>query len=196
MFDRVTANFEKVVLVLNIGTFIDPSFFADNDRLSAIVLGYQGGMEGGNAVADIICGMANPSGKLTDTYAPLDDYPSYQGYNLSDEYVEYNEDIYVGYRFFNTVPSAQKKVCFPFGFGLSYTSFYIKCDKAELKDNSIYITVSVTNTGDTAGKEVVQVYSAYNGDSVQRPKKELRAFKKTRLLSAGETESLCLSFEL
>lgn len=196
IFDRVTANFEKVVLVLNIGTFIDPSFFADNDRVSAIVLGYQGGMEGGNAVADIICGRANPSGKLTDTYARLDDCPSYQGYNLSDEYVEYNEDIYVGYRFFDTVPNAQKKVCFPFGFGLSYTTFYIKYDKAELKDNSIYITVSVTNTGDTAGKEVVQVYSAYNGNSVQRPQKELRAFKKTRLLSAGETETLCLSFEL
>ena len=196
MLDTATSNFKNVVLVLNIGSLIDPSYFANNDKLSSIILGYQGGMEGGRALADIICGKVNPSGKLTDTYAKLNDYPSTATYHESEKYVEYTEDIYVGYRYFETVSGAKNKICFPFGFGLSYTTFDIKVDAFSSNEKSIILNVTVKNTGKMSGKEVVEVYSSLSNSKIQRPELELRAYKKTKLMKPDEEQKITLKFQI
>ena len=128
-----------------------------------MLLAWQAGIEGGLAVADILCGDVNPSGKLVDTFAgSFDDYPSSANFNESEDYVEYTEDIYVGYRYFETIPGAAEKVNYPFGYGLSYTSFAIEGVSAQLQEMNgvaqIVAQASVTNTGSMAGKEVVQLY--------------------------------------
>ena len=124
MVADVTAAFRKVVVVLNVGGMVDTSWFAHNDKISSVLLAWQGGMEGAMAEADILCGDVTPSGKLTDTFAAsFDDYPSSSNFNDSEDYVCYTDDIFVGYRYFETIPGAAEKVNYPFGFGLSYTSF-------------------------------------------------------------------------
>ena len=124
MVETVTGNFDRVIVVLNVGGMVDTSWFFANDRIQAVLLAWQGGIEGGLAAADLLCGEVSPSGKLTDTFAgSFDDYPSSEGFNESEDYVEYTEDIYVGYRYFETISGAAGKVNYPFGYGLSYTSF-------------------------------------------------------------------------
>ncbi len=106
----MTANFEKVVVVLNVGGMVDTSWFCDSEKIQGVLLAWQGGMEGGLAAADLLCGDVNPSGKLTDTFArTFDDYPSSAGFNESEDYVDYTEDIYVGYRYFETIPGAARR---------------------------------------------------------------------------------------
>lgn len=193
MVDLVLQYFDKVILVLNVGGMVDTSWFKDNDKIKAVLMAWQAGMEGGLAAADILCGDVNPSGKLVDTFASrLEDYPSTAGFHKSDKYVEYNEDIYVGYRYFETVPGAARKVNYPFGFGLSYTEFQIDVKKTDVNEEWLSTQVAVTNVGDRAGKEVIQLYSSAPAGKLGKPAKELKAFTKTRLLLPGETQVITL----
>ena len=110
-------------------------------------------------MAELLLGKGNPSGKLTDTFAAsLDDYPSTENFHESCDYVNYTEDIYVGYRYFETIPGAKEKVIYPFGYGLSYTDFRVHTDSVWETSKHIFAEVHVTNTGNMAGKEVVQLY--------------------------------------
>lgn len=193
MVDTVTANFDKVVVVLNVGGMVDTSWFRNNDRIQSVLLAWQGGIEGGLAAADLLCGDGNPSGKLTDTFAgSFDDYPSSAGFNDSEDYVDYNEDIYVGYRYFETIPGAASKVNYPFGYGLSYTTFLVEIVGAREEQGKVKAEVRVTNTGDRSGKEVIQLYYSAPQGVLGKPGKVLGAFKKTRLLLPGESQFLSL----
>ena len=193
MVDTVTANFEKVVVVLNVGGMVDTSWFCDSEKIQGVLLAWQGGMEGGLAAADLLCGDVNPSGKLTDTFArTFDDYPSSAGFNESEDYVDYTEDIYVGYRYFETIPGAAEKVNYPFGFGLSYTEFAIEPLRAGEEDGTICVDVRVTNMGSRAGKEVVQLYYRAPQGVLGKPLEVLGAFAKTELLGAGQSQVLRL----
>ena len=193
MVETVTANFEKVVVVLNVGGMVDTSWFCNSEKIQGVLLAWQGGMEGGLAAADLLCGDVNPSGKLTDTFArTFDDYPSSAGFNESEDYVDYTEDIYVGYRYFETIPGAAEKVNYPFGFGLSYTEFAIEPLRAGEEDGTICVDVRVTNMGSRAGKEVVQLYYRAPQGVLGKPLEVLGAFAKTELLGAGQSQVLRL----
>ena len=188
--------FENVVVVLNVGGMVDTSWFIRESKIKSVLLAWQGGMEGALAEADILCGDVTPSGKLTDTFAAcFDDYPSSYNFNESDDYVEYTDDIFVGYRYFETVPGAAQKVNYPFGFGLSYTTFGIECTNTQVTDDQISISLKVTNTGDYAGREVVQLYSSAPVCRLTMPKFELRAFQKTQLLEPGQSAEIALNIQ-
>lgn len=194
MVAKVKSIFPNVAVVLNTGGMMDTSWFKDDPGISAVLLAWQGGIEGGLAAADILCGDVNPSGKLTDTFAEaLEDYPSTEGFHESLDYVNYEEDIYVGYRYFETFPEARKKVIYPFGFGLSYTDFEIQAKDLTVGEEEIKIKVEVTNLGQREGKEVVQVYYSAPQGKLGKPALELGAFQKTRLLAPGETQTMRLS---
>ena len=194
MVETVTGNFDRVIVVLNVGGMVDTSWFFANDRIQAVLLAWQGGIEGGLAAADLLCGEVSPSGKLTDTFAvSFDDYPSSKGFNESEDYVEYTEDIYVGYRYFETISGAAGKVNYPFGYGLSYTSFSREYLGAFLEDGVISVDVRVTNIGGRPGKEVVQLYYGAPQGRLGKPAKELGAFGKTRLLEAGDSQVMRLT---
>ena len=123
---NVCARFPKVAVVLNTGGVMDTARFKDDPGIGAVLLAWQGGMEGGLAEAELLCGIGCPEGRLSDTLAArLEDYPSSDTFHASDDYVSYYEDIYVGYRYFETIPGKKNAVVYPFGFGLSYTSFAI-----------------------------------------------------------------------
>lgn len=183
MLRLVTTEFPDAVLLLNIGSIMDPSFLEEY-HFGAVLLIWQGGMESGNAVADLLCGKATPSGRLTDTIAKVyTDYPSADHFGDKDRN-EYYEDIYVGYRYFETFH--QDKVLYPFGYGLSYTSFE-KC--VEVADDFNW-KVTVTNTGAYAGKETVLIYLKKPCGVLGNPDRELVAFAKTRKLLPGESQIL------
>ena len=195
MVDTVTAQFEKVAVVLNLGGMVDTSWFKNTERIQSVLLAWQGGMEGGLAAADLLCGDVTPSGKLTDTFAAaFADYPSSANFNDSIYYVDYTEDIYVGYRYFETIPGAAEKVNYPFGFGLSYTDFNIQILDAGEREGMIFADVCVRNTGKTSGKEVVQMYVSAPQGKLGKPSKVLAAFEKTRLLQPGDSQVLHLTF--
>ena len=195
MVDTVSENFAKVIVVLNVGGMVDSTWFVHNDRISSVLMAWQGGMEGGLATADVLLGEVSPSGKLSDTFASgLDDYPSTYNFHESPDYVDYTEDIYVGYRYFETIEAAKNKVNYPFGFGLSYTDFQIETLWAGEKDGLISIGVQVENTGDFSGKEVVQVYYSAPQGLLGKPARVLAAFEKTRELKPGEVQVLTLTF--
>ena len=192
MIDQVTHYFEKVVLVINSGNVIDLAW-TENYAFSAILFAWQGGMESGNAIADVLMGDVNPSAKLPDTIARhYEDYPSAKQFGY-EEYVEYVEDIYVGYRYFETFHP--EKVIYPFGYGLSYTQFAIDSELL-VNDKSVTINVSVTNIGEMPGKEVVQVYHEPPQGKLGKPKRNLIEFQKTELLQPGETENLNFEIKL
>lgn len=133
---------------------------------------------------------------LVDTFAAkTEDYPSTANFHESFDYVNYTEDIYVGYRYSETIPGAKEKVVYPFGYGLSYTTFYLDVPVVEQTEDEICATVQVTNTGDTAGKEVVQLYFDAPQGMLKKPARQLAAFAKTRLLLPGETQLVRLSFK-
>ena len=197
MVEDVTNAFEHSVVVFDIGGMMDLSWVKTNPKIDATLLAWQAGMEGGLAIADIICGDVNPSGKLTDTFAKkFADYPSADSFNESDDYVCYFEDIYVGYRYFETIPNVQDKVNYPFGYGLSYTNFEISKPVAALKNDKIEVSVSVKNIGEVAGKEVVQVYYSAPQGVLGKSKISLAGFKKTKLLLPGESQNLTIQFEV
>lgn len=195
MVEAVKAAFPRVIAVLDVGGMVDSSWFKDVPAIQSVLLAWQAGIEGGLAIAELLCGDANPSGKLVDTFAgSFDDYPSSAHFNDSEDYVEYTEDIYVGYRYFETIPGAARKVNYPFGFGLSYTQFAIDQIRGEEKDGMIRLSACVTNVGERAGKEVVQAYAQAPQGKLGKPARTLASFVKTRLLAPGETQKVFLSF--
>ncbi len=197
LIDRITELFKNVVIVINSGAVIDCEYFADNTKIGAVLFAWQGGMEGGGAIADIICGDVNPSGKLTDTIVKsYDCYPSKADFWESFDYTKYTEDIYVGYRYFETVPEKSSCVRYPFGFGLSYTSFEVSGAVAVIADGKITAVATVKNIGNTEGKEVLQLYYSAPQGKLGKPSKELAAFTKTKLLQPGEAETVVVSFDV
>lgn len=193
MVEKVKKAFTHVIVVMNVGGIVDTKWFRDCDEIQSVLMAWQGGMEGGLATADILCGDVNPSGKLSDTYAKnLEDYPSTANFHESAFYVDYTEDIYVGYRYFETIPGAAERVNYPFGFGLSYTDFDWKVTGASEENGVITVLTEVTNTGKTAGKEVVQLYYGAPQGKLGKPAKVLGAFKKTSILQPGERQILTL----
>lgn len=164
LMETVKQNFKKIIVVLNVGGMVDSTWFKEDDAVNSVLMAWQGGMEGGLAAADILCGDVNPSGKLTDTFAAsLEDYPSTENLHEFRSFVEYKDDIFVGYRYFETMEDAFQKVNYPFGYGLSYTEFEICQMGCGYSVNDAYVQVSVTNIGKRAGKEVVQVYGCSSG---------------------------------
>lgn len=197
MVNTVCNNFSKVIVLLNTGAMIDTSWFAYNDKISSALMIWQGGMEGGLSVAEILTGEVTPSGKLVDTCANnFDDYPSSKGFHESEDYVEYTEDIFVGYRYFETIPDKKECVVYPFGYGLSYTTFEISDISASLSGEKIIVSASIKNTGNFYGKEVVQLYFSAPKGKISKSAIELCAFKKTKLLAPEEIENVTLSFDI
>ncbi|MGG6311322.1 glycoside hydrolase family 3 N-terminal domain-containing protein [Paenibacillus macerans] len=194
----VTRHFEKVAVVMNVANVIDMSWIEDiayQARIRAVLYVWQGGMLGGHAVADLLSGDVTPSGKMPNTIAyRIEDYPSTANFGGETRNL-YQEDIYVGYRYFETF--CPDKVQFPFGFGLSFTSFTWKVESAKRSGEGanalLELEVAVTNTGDTyAGKEVIQVYCEAPQGKLGKPVKVLGTFAKTKLLQPGATEVLSL----
>ena len=193
MLDLVTEKFSKVVLLLNCGSIMDMcAINAYGDRISAILYVWQSGMESGNAVADVLSGDVSPSGKLTDTIATS--YKRYPGSNdFGDRHFNcYTEDIYVGYRYFETFNP--HRVLYPFGFGLSYTDFSFENIDFSVNGDKISVSFDVKNVGEYAGKEVAQLYFEAPCGRLGKPSRALIAFVKTKLLAIGESERLTLEF--
>ena len=189
--------YEKAILVINVGGLIDMAFLDEISGIDAVVLFVQGGEEGGNALADVLSGRKNFSGKLSDTI-PLhfEDIPfgnefSYLNGDLDNEY--YKEDIYVGYRYFD---SFDKSVRYPFGFGLSYTNFSLCTQSVAIHGTVAEAEVTVTNIGLVSGKEVVQLYVSLPEGSRKKEYQRLIAFAKTAELEPGTAENLTLQFDL
>jgi len=187
---RFHAGHKKVVVVLNIGGVIDVSQWKND--VDAILLAWQPGQEAGYAIADVLSGKVNPSGKLPDTFpADYADVPSAKNFPGTPaekpDQVIYQEGIYVGYRYYD---SFNVKPLYEFGYGLSYTDFSVSDLKLSAKTltNSLIITATVKNTGKVAGKEVVQLYISAPTGSIDKPVQELKAFDKTRLLQPGESQ--------
>ena len=187
---------EDVIVILNVGGQIDLSYILSIPNVKAILNIVQPGMEGGNALADILSGKVTPSGKLTDTWAKkYSDFPnsatfSHNNGNIQTE--KYEEGIYVGYRYFD---SFHVDVEYPFGFGLSYTNFDIQPGEISVDGNTVSVEVTVKNTGDTfSGKEVVQVYVSCPQEILPKEYRRLCGFAKTRLLKPQESETLKITF--
>lgn len=197
MVNTVKQNFARVIVVMNVGGMVDTSWFHDDAQIQSVLMAWQGGMEGGLATAELLAGEGNPSGKLSDTFArELNDYPSTYNFHESEKYVEYTDDIYVGYRYFETIPGAKEKVNYPFGFGLSYTQFTLGESQISIEGDQIRCMVSVTNTGAMAGKEVVQAYYSAPQGRLGKAARVLCAFAKTRLLQPGETQLMTLCWKI
>ena len=186
---------KKVVVVLNIGGVIETASW--RDKVDAILLPWQPGQEGGNSVADVFSGKVNPSGKLTMTFpVKYEDTPSAKNWigtpPENPTNVTYEDGIYVGYRYFNTF---NVKPSYEFGYGLSYTSFDVSNLKlsAATFANKITATITVKNSGTTAGKEVVQLYLSAPSKNTDKPSSELKAFAKTNLLQPGESQTITLT---
>ncbi len=197
MVEAVKGSFAKVIVVLNVGGMVASEWFKSAGEIQSVLLAWQGGMEGGLAAAELLLGEGNPCGKLSDTFAKgLEDYPSTEGFHESDAFVDYTEDIYVGYRYFETVPGAAERVNYPFGYGLSYTEFRLTGQLVEyLGQDSFRVTADVCNVGAYPGKEVVQVYYGAPQGRLGKPARELAAFCKTRLLAPGETQTVTMYFQ-
>ena len=191
MLRRVTSAFDKTVVLLNTGGLIDMSFM-DRYPVSAVMYVWHGGMVGGAGTAAVLTGEVSPSGKLPDTIAyEISDYPSDKFFGSGDMDC-YGEDIYVGYRYFETF--AKDRVRFPFGFGMSYTSFDIAASDFKLDGDKVTGSVNVKNTGSTPGREVVQIYCSAPQGKLGKPARVLCGFDKTRTLQPGESQ--ILSFEI
>ena len=189
MIRRVCEVSERTVVVLNVGNIIDMSW-VEKYRPQAVLYVWQGGQEGGNGVADVLTGKVCACGKLTDTIAAdIKDYPSTE--NFGDPFKNYyKEDIYVGYRYFETF--ARDKVLYPFGYGLSYTTFEMKAEVLKNTGDEITVSAMVANTGELKGKEVVQVYVKVPQGKLGNPARKLIGFAKTKELEPGEQEEVCI----
>ena len=186
---------DEVAVLVNTGAQIDLAELAAAEKIKAIVYMVQAGMEGGNAIADVLSGKTNFSGKLTDTWAKRYwDYPNAETFSHMNGDVEnevYREDIYVGYRYFDTFGV---EALYPFGFGLSYTEFQIGFDGVETDGETVRVAVTVANTGAVSGKEVVQVYASCPQMQLRKERRRLCGFVKTPELAPGETRKLTVSF--
>ena len=190
LIKNVTETFEKSVVLLNVGNIIDMKW-VDEYKPSAVMYVWQGGQEGGNGVLDVLDGTVSPSGKLTDTIAyNIEDYPSASYFGDADKNY-YVEDIYVGYKYFQTV--AADKVMYPFGFGMSYTDFEISGSVKNVDENSVVVDTAVKNTGDCEGKEVVQVYIEAPQGKLGKPVRTFAGYAKTKELAANESEKISIS---
>lgn len=204
LLQKVRGYFEKMVVLLNVGGLIDMSF-VDIYQPEAVMYVWQGGMVGGLGIADVLLGKKAPSGHLTDTIAyHIEDYPSDKNFGGEDRNF-YQEDIYVGYRYFETF--GKEKVRYPFGYGLSYTDFtYGATDITLLQDKviegnwpgiqKVSLTLSVTNTGEVAGKGVSQIYVEAPQGKLRKPVKVLAGFWKTKVLQPGESQENTMEISL
>ena len=187
----LSEHYKTLILVLNCGSVMDLSIL-DDTRIDAVLFYGQGGMEGGNALADILTGKTSPSGKLTDTWAVhYEDYPAHDTFSSRNgdlENEDYSEGIYVGYRWFEKKDIVPR---YPFGYGLSYTGFTVGA--SEVTADSV--TVTAANTGDHNGKETVLVYIGKPEGHYDHEKRSLAAFHKTRELSPGESETFTIPLE-
>ncbi len=198
----LTQKFTTVIAVLNTPAPIDTQWAVggvEGIDVDAVLFAGYGGAQGGYGIADILLGKENPSGKLVDTYAKdLNDYPTTETF-FDNSTVEYTEDIFLGYRYFETFDPTYSKVNYEFGFGLSYTDFSITVEEFTHDGETVTVKAKVKNIGDVAGKETVQVYfstpqKGVNGAVLSKAAKELCAFKKTNLLAPGAEQTLSLSF--
>ena len=197
LVEDVLANFAHVIVLLNTGTMIDTSWFVNEEKVEAALILWQGGMEGGLAAADMLVGDDAPSGKLTDTFAGcLEDYPSTVGFHESNDCVKYTEDIFVGYRYFETIPGSKKAVVYPFGYGLTYTTFKLSDIFVSASEKRIFVSVDVKNTGARAGKEIVQVYYSAPKGKITKEKIALAAFAKTPVIEPGKTATVTMYFDI
>lgn len=187
MLQKVRKSFAKMIVLLNTGNIMDMSFM-DQYRPDAVMYVWQGGMIGGFGTVDVLTGKVCPSGRLSDTIAAqMSDYPADPYFGGLEQNL-YVEDIYVGYRYFES--AAKSKVLYPFGFGLSYTTFSMEADGYSYAENQVSFVMKVTNTGSVAGKEVVQVYAKAPLGKLGKPARVLIDFKKTKELMPGECETL------
>ena len=187
MLQKVRKSFAKMIVLLNTGNIMDMSFM-DQYRPDAVMYVWQGGMSGGLGTVDVLTGKVCPSGRLSDTIAAqMSDYPADPYFGGLEQNL-YVEDIYVGYRYFES--AAKSKVLYPFGFGLSYTTFSMEADGFSYAENQVSFVMKVTNTGSVAGKEVVQVYAKAPLGKLGKPARVLIDFKKTKELMPGECETL------
>jgi beta-glucosidase-like glycosyl hydrolase len=188
---QACANFDTVIVVLNVYGAMDPSFL-DRHPVKAVLLAGLAGETTGSAVADVLTGAATPSGKLAATWAKsYADHPSADGFGTSE--VAYREGIYVGYRYFDSFGVEPR---FPFGFGLSYTTFAVAAGAPSAEGSRISLRATVENTGDRPGAEVVQVYLSAPDGKLEKAHQELCAFAKTPVLAPGGSVALDLSFDL
>ncbi|MBO7740838.1 MAG: glycoside hydrolase family 3 C-terminal domain-containing protein [Clostridia bacterium] len=193
----IKAGYKDIVVILNVGGMIDTTKLLSYPEIKSILLVWQPGQYGGNAIADVLVGDVTPSGKLSDTFAKnYNDYITSAGFHESADYVKYTEDVYVGYRYFETFDPNYQKVNFEFGFGLSYTDFSISDVQSALDGNNVKVTAKVTNTGEYSGKEVVQVYFSAPQGKLGKPAKELAGFAKTNTLAPGKSETVTIAFPL
>ena len=208
--DAFHAKGKKVIVIINSGSVMETASW--RDRVDAILVAWQPGIEGGNSVADILTGKVNPSGKLTMTWPiAATDHPStanfakeYDMYTYKNmegwgkgnipgvDFSNHEEDIYVGYRYFDTF---KKEVAYPFGFGLSYTTFEMGKPSVKANGKNREVSVTIKNTGKVAGKQVAQVYVTAPKGAYEKPAKELKAFGKTRELKPGESQTLKMTLE-
>ena len=187
MLQKVRKSFAKMIVLLNTGNIMDMSFM-DRYRPDAVMYVWQGGMIGGLGTVDVLTGKVCPSGRLSDTIAAqMSDYPADPYFGGLEQNL-YVEDIYVGYRYFES--AAKSKVLYPFGFGLSYTTFSMEAGGFSYAENQVSFVMKVTNTGSVAGKEVVQVYAKAPLGKLGKPARVLIDFKKTKELMPGECETL------
>lgn len=192
LLDRLYKDFQKVVVVIN---SCGPVSTREYQDANAVLYPLYGGGLAGEALTDILLGKAYPSGHLQHTLAcDMADYPSTAGFHDEMYYVNYTEDIFVGYRYFETF--APEKAAYPFGFGLGYTTFQVKTTAAKLEKNTVKLEVSVRNTGKAVGKEVVQAYLTAPQGILGKAKKVLTAFGKTKELTPGESQTLRLHFDI
>lgn len=194
MLTVVRKHFKKVVLLLNVGNIID---MTDINRIApdSVLYVWQGGMTGGKGTADVLTGKVSPSGKLPDTIAyKASDYPSDANFGREENRDIYAEDIYVGYRYFETF--AKDKVLYPFGFGLSYTGFEIKTEKAEITEGAVKLSVSVKNIGSYKGKEVIEVYCEAPQGRLGKAARVLCGFEKTRELVPQEEQMVEIAVDI
>lgn len=182
--------YKNFMLVLNVGGVIDLSPIVD--KVENILLLSQTGIAIGDALADVLLGKAYPSGKLTSTWAKWEDYCHEGDFGDAND-TRYKEGIYVGYRYFDTVG---KQATFPFGFGLGYTTFSIETKAVKVEMNHVTVETEVKNTGNFRGKEVVQLYVSLPNGKLDQPYQVLKAFAKTKELEVGESQCLCLDFDL
>lgn len=194
MLTVVRENYKKVVLLLNVGNIID---MTDINRIApdSVLYVWQGGMTGGKGTADVLTGKVSPSGKLPDTIAyKASDYPSDANFGREKNRDIYAEDIYVGYRYFETF--AKEKVLYPFGFGLSYTEFEIKTEKAEITEGAVKLSVSVKNIGSYKGKEVIEVYCEAPQGRLGKAARVFCGFEKTRELVPQEEQVVEIAVDI
>lgn len=193
MLKNITSAFKRTVLLFNTSNIMDMSF--ENEiNPDAVMYIWQGGQEGGRAAAELLCGLSSPCGKLSDTIAEsYRAYPSAENFGGETRNI-YAEDIYVGYRYFETF--AKETVRYPFGFGLSYTTFDYFIESAQIRNGIAEISARVTNTGGFAAREVIQLYVSAKGGKSDKPAMSLAGYKKTGLLQPGESESIIISFDI